>query len=547
MDCWNLLGLDANADSRAVKRQYARLLKLTRPDDDPDGFQRLREAYDQALGYIQWRQDVEWEEEGVPSVEPSTPIGDSDSPAVVTEASLPCISLESLDPDALDTALTHAQNQGMRIQFEQALLSRCLDDGVQGLSAVQWAIDCLRWFSAWQVVNLEPAALRQLADRLLHARLDQVRATLAEPDYAHEREALALLKRMLQEPWLQGFDQRAQFHQQLAALLSGIDGWSGEFFDRMCDVVGWDEKRGALPIPAFQYQQLENRHGVQAMVARIQQDLSVPKPRSVAERAAWFVLKPLSNAQRRLMADGFDDNTWEACEQLQTSVLRTSGMLSGLEIPRLPDWRRWRPGCGRADHYLFWWPTLFVLITALTRELDAGSLVASAMGATFSVVIGSWLIKLWNLFLRPLASLDVWLGERLLPAHYFRDGSGLLPLRHLVPCLLVGGWFWHVARGAFGPSAVGMGAIGAFVLMVYLNYALSPDAPSLLKRAAIFLKTEGVGVIVWLVILGFFVGVGAFMNRHPVTSSGIDPRCLPSAGALQKLELCATPQPDKAP
>lgn len=46
---FTLLGLPADADERAVKRAYARLLKTTRPDEDPVGFQRLNQAYQRAL------------------------------------------------------------------------------------------------------------------------------------------------------------------------------------------------------------------------------------------------------------------------------------------------------------------------------------------------------------------------------------------------------------------------------------------------------------------------------------------------------------------
>ncbi|WP_419735890.1 hypothetical protein [Pseudomonas sp. COR18] len=53
MSCWEVLGLPSDADPRSIKRQYASLLKRTRPDDDPEGFQRLREAYEQALD---WRE-----------------------------------------------------------------------------------------------------------------------------------------------------------------------------------------------------------------------------------------------------------------------------------------------------------------------------------------------------------------------------------------------------------------------------------------------------------------------------------------------------------
>ena len=43
------LGLGPDADERAVKRAYATRLKVTRPDSDPEGFQRLNSAYQAAL------------------------------------------------------------------------------------------------------------------------------------------------------------------------------------------------------------------------------------------------------------------------------------------------------------------------------------------------------------------------------------------------------------------------------------------------------------------------------------------------------------------
>lgn len=49
MSPFERLGVDRNADEREIKRAYARLLKVTRPDDDPEGFQRLNKAYQTAL------------------------------------------------------------------------------------------------------------------------------------------------------------------------------------------------------------------------------------------------------------------------------------------------------------------------------------------------------------------------------------------------------------------------------------------------------------------------------------------------------------------
>ena len=52
---WDLLGVDEAADTRELKRAYARRLKSTRPDEDPQAFQRLSEAFEQALAYARAR------------------------------------------------------------------------------------------------------------------------------------------------------------------------------------------------------------------------------------------------------------------------------------------------------------------------------------------------------------------------------------------------------------------------------------------------------------------------------------------------------------
>jgi uncharacterized RDD family membrane protein YckC len=51
MNCWNILDIEQQADLKAVKRAYAAKLKTTKPDEDPEGFQRLHAAYKQATRY----------------------------------------------------------------------------------------------------------------------------------------------------------------------------------------------------------------------------------------------------------------------------------------------------------------------------------------------------------------------------------------------------------------------------------------------------------------------------------------------------------------
>ncbi|QQP96706.1 J domain-containing protein [Lysobacter enzymogenes] len=55
MNPFAALGLSADADEAQIKRAYARLLRANRPDDDPAGFQRLNEAYQQCLEWARRR------------------------------------------------------------------------------------------------------------------------------------------------------------------------------------------------------------------------------------------------------------------------------------------------------------------------------------------------------------------------------------------------------------------------------------------------------------------------------------------------------------
>ena len=48
VSCWQLLGIEPTGDQRAIKKAYRGLLKEHGPEDDPDMFMRIREAYEQA-------------------------------------------------------------------------------------------------------------------------------------------------------------------------------------------------------------------------------------------------------------------------------------------------------------------------------------------------------------------------------------------------------------------------------------------------------------------------------------------------------------------
>lgn len=51
MNWWNVLEISYDSDLKTIKKAYAKLLKSSNPEDDAEGYQRLREAYDAAVKY----------------------------------------------------------------------------------------------------------------------------------------------------------------------------------------------------------------------------------------------------------------------------------------------------------------------------------------------------------------------------------------------------------------------------------------------------------------------------------------------------------------
>lgn len=54
MSIWEMLEIDATCDLSAIRKAYARKLKIHHPEDDPKGFQALKEAYDSAIQYAKY-------------------------------------------------------------------------------------------------------------------------------------------------------------------------------------------------------------------------------------------------------------------------------------------------------------------------------------------------------------------------------------------------------------------------------------------------------------------------------------------------------------
>jgi hypothetical protein len=54
LNIWAILGIPGDSDRAAIRRAYATGLRVTNPEDDPEGFKRLRAAYEAALRHLDY-------------------------------------------------------------------------------------------------------------------------------------------------------------------------------------------------------------------------------------------------------------------------------------------------------------------------------------------------------------------------------------------------------------------------------------------------------------------------------------------------------------
>lgn len=116
---WQVIGLpEPTDDLAAIKRSYAARLKVTRPDDDAQAYQALREAYDRMVAWARHQQALR--AAGAVAVEPR-PAGEAPAEpvaAVETPASAPAAvpveapAADHLSPEALCELVARTAPQG---------------------------------------------------------------------------------------------------------------------------------------------------------------------------------------------------------------------------------------------------------------------------------------------------------------------------------------------------------------------------------------------------------------------------------------------------
>lgn len=492
MSCWTLLGLPASADIRTLKRHYARLLKQTRPDEDPEGFQRLRDAYEVALHAKQQEQEPPAFAPAWPGAQPAR----LEQPPAQRVASL----LKGLRVDLLDQRYQQAQDEDCAYEFELALLRHCVEHPASATPLLNWCFEHLRWMSAWQRLDLPEYLVEGLQQQLYQ----QLRQPLERALLARDASAFTLAyARRSEHPWLQHLQHREEFNQWLAQLLINSPYWSVEVFQVVCAGQGWSTT-ASNSCPHACWPRLLKRHQAPLFLAR-QRQLAGQAPISPEHRAARLLLAPLSFSQRRAWARHLTSRDWAACQTLAASIAANHPEAAANMPAGNPFfWRDWQQAIDT-------WPlhlgvALACLAGATVRYGQDGSSPWEIIGVAlfwslcFSAA-GEGLQRLW----RPLSQRLLPWDERLSQGAPWRETPyhSWLALRDVLPVALLGALLAWIAGPVAGATYAGVRGLVALARQRQIDplhawQRINPWPRRLLLGAALVLTCAGLGALKWL-------------------------------------------------
>lgn len=202
---WRVLGLKRGADRREVRRAYAVKLRVTNPEDDPDGFKRLREAYEAVLAQLD-HQERRAAMAGPDDVEDVADEPEQDEPE---DADPETTAAPVIDEFALAEQARRSEEIGSLEQRTQQLAQALAGDGPREDDAVERIFAAMMREPAVERIDIRSGVEFWLAD--LMAR------TVPRSD-AILTQAIAAFG------WESGHDRHRR-HPAISAMLDRMDEW----------------------------------------------------------------------------------------------------------------------------------------------------------------------------------------------------------------------------------------------------------------------------------------------------------------------------------
>ena len=484
MNCWTLLQLPEDADERSIKRSYARLLKSHRPDEDAEGFQRLRDAYEHALKIARWRDkgstkdahnlpattleaksanapqtyEWSWPADIQPlSSSPFAPIVDDPTPAL----------LAGLTEQNLPERWQKARQHHCADAFQQALLQLCFEQPGLRRSITAWAVQHLEWLTPWQTVRMTAWQAEALCSGLLQ-EYRQVLQDLLEA--GQEQPFLQQLQNDMQQPWLRVFDRRQEWQRTVLQLLHETQ-WSLPLFGRVCQLFGWDDQAGATPDPLWIWQSLSARCEREGFYEELQARALNHSQGGPSQKAAFLLLTPLSFRQQGQAIRSFTHDHWQACQDLADQLVHRYPEL----IERLPNrdvffWRTFLPRSVPLSSWRWLWAggSLALMLSTIpawqtwqAKGTLGMNLLTPLLTVLITIFFGIYVMMIWQKMSWYLITTDLWLSEYLLPER-INPTRHWLVIRHGVPQVLLALLFLSWSGGLGMATFIGIGAIGLF-------------------------------------------------------------------------------------
>ncbi|EOC0122130.1 hypothetical protein ACWWI0_002525 [Cronobacter sakazakii] len=477
MRALEILGLEPGADERAIKRAYARLLKGCRPDDDPQGFQQLRDAYETALEQARrgvadgdddaFGDDDEHDDDNdMAAVAPDAyrqiddplqaqPVNEPE-PAPAESAPAPpaplytpprtTALLDGLNEENLNARWLEARAMGESREFEEAVLTRCLWHlAPDEYAFVAQAQACFEWLTPGQRVATDESQQNRLRHVLLTPYAEEMRTALEE---GNDARYLACLRALANSPWLQSYDGQRQLQRLALSLLDAQPEWSPERFAALCRLFHWDETRGERPDLPELWAQIIARDEEEALFVELtaKRDAAEDSP---ARRAAQMVLRVQDEDARMLAGLDYTDEDWQACgrltDQLEIGHPALIPRFAGADIHA---WQQtyhklneahgpmmrslWLVGMMMAT---FGWMLPAVYDGTIT---PLGVVLRVLVAPVVAMVVGIFPLVLWRGLARPFSDRDAALSERLLPRFiYSRRRKRWRLFAHVIPFCVV--------------------------------------------------------------------------------------------------------------
>jgi hypothetical protein len=197
------------------------------------------------------------------------------------------------------------------------------------------------------------------------------------------------------------------------------------------------------------------------------------------------------------MADYFTGLDWQRFTQLAQSIeYQYPEVPQRLGLQPLDNWRDWLPAESYRGVYLFLWLALAALVVSSLlavpmKRNGLGAVVVLPLMMPVLMWFGAKVYQVWAMVAVAAGHLDVLLSRWLLPRRWYRQGAGLLVLRHILPSAVPAAV--ACACSANVPWLRWVSPVVVFLGTIYFtNSALSGGKVSIGTRAwrAIKLKVE---------------------------------------------------------